>query len=195
MFREKGDKTQNQNSHECSSLFLNANSYHIYLRCLGEQAGLSGGLSDRPESRLLWTHSELSETRSADHQRRDQPSGWDKNLQGWVQQSQPHTLFWQSVSSVGVLEEARFFGIEQLAEQLETLIKVFNQCTRSRLYWSGPIMSLLCLSYILSYLFALFSPLSPPMIIPLWLERSLLDFCWPPQPSQSCVVRYGTQTH
>lgn len=29
-----------------------------------------------------------------------------------------------SLSSAGVLEEARFFGIEQLAEQLETLIKV-----------------------------------------------------------------------
>lgn len=29
-----------------------------------------------------------------------------------------------SLSFAGVLEEARFFGIEQLAEQLETLIKV-----------------------------------------------------------------------
>lgn len=40
-----------------------------------------------------------------------------------------HTVLTFSLSSVGVLEEARFFGIEQLAEQLETLIKVYKECT------------------------------------------------------------------
>lgn len=36
----------------------------------------------------------------------------------------PMPTFSPPLSSAGVLEEARFFGIEQLAEQLETLIKV-----------------------------------------------------------------------
>lgn len=40
-----------------------------------------------------------------------------------------HTLLTFSLFSVGVLEEARFFGIEQLAEQLETLIKVNIECS------------------------------------------------------------------
>lgn len=39
-----------------------------------------------------------------------------------------HAVLTFSLSSVGVLEEARFFGIEQLAEQLETLIKVYKEC-------------------------------------------------------------------
>lgn len=48
-----------------------------------------------------------------------------------------HTVLTFSLSSVGVLEEARFFGIEQLAEQLETLIKVYKECTWNRLKWYG----------------------------------------------------------
>lgn len=45
-----------------------------------------------------------------------------------IQQTALYTVLTFSLSSVGVLEEARFFGIEQLAEQLETLIKVYKEC-------------------------------------------------------------------
>ena len=93
-------------------------------RCVGEQAGLSGGVPDRSQSGLLWTHSELPETRTAHHQRRHQPSGYETHLQTPAQGCRSQSVLTCSVSSAGVLEEARFFGIEQLAEQLETLIKV-----------------------------------------------------------------------
>lgn len=53
----------------------------------------------------------------------------NKTLNVYTANSASHTALTFSLSSVGVLEEARFFGIEQLAEQLETLIKVYEECT------------------------------------------------------------------
>lgn len=104
-----------------------------------------------------------------------------------------HTVLTFSLSSVGVLEEARFFGIEQLAEQLETLIKVYKECTWNRLKWLV-ITCVFVPDIWRPHIFALFSLLSPLMTTPLWPARSLSDSCWPPQPSQSCVVRYKTET-
>lgn len=126
MFREKGDTTQKntQLPPRLISLFAIWHlSSCVWFRCLGEQAGLSGGVPDRSQSRLLWTHSELSETRTAHHQRRHQPSGYNRHTFKRVFSTLQSFLIF-SLSAAGVLEEARFFGIEQLAEQLETLIKV-----------------------------------------------------------------------
>lgn len=103
-----------------------------------------------------------------------------------------YTVLTFSLSSLGVLEEARFFGIEQLAEQLETLIKVYKEC-KWKLNWL--VITCVFVSDILPpRIFVLFSLLCPPMTTPLWPARSLSDSCWPPQPSQSCVVRYKTET-
>lgn len=99
--------------------------FPLDFRCLGEQAGLSGGVSNRPQSGLLWAHPELSETRTAHHQRRHQPFGYDRHtLSTHALVSRLLRVLILSRTPAGVLEEARFFGIEQLAEQLETLIKV-----------------------------------------------------------------------
>lgn len=46
-------------------------------RCLGEQAGRARSVSHWPESRLLWAHIKLPETRTAHYQWRDQSAGYE----------------------------------------------------------------------------------------------------------------------
>lgn len=54
MFREKGeDSLILNNLKQKFDLLIIGVSPHVHFRCLGEQAGLSGSLPDRSQSRLL----------------------------------------------------------------------------------------------------------------------------------------------
>lgn len=67
------------------------------------------------------------------------------------------------INLLGVLEEARFFGIDSLIEHLEIAIKLVNN-SFNRTH-------------------------SQQRTTLLYLEKSLCDSCWQPQPSLSCDVR------
>lgn len=107
-------------------------------RCVGEHARRTWGLLNRPQPWILWAYSQLLETRPAHHQWRHKYTRW---------------AFWRTRINLrrvikfnsfieclpGVLEEARFFGIEQLAEQLEVAIKVIWSLEGKSLTFGGAI--------------------------------------------------------
>lgn len=100
---------------------------------------------------------------------------------------------WKSLFCIliGVLEEARFFGIDSLIEHLEVAIKVrhFLILIRITFVLNDP-MTPIDFFFLIS-----FSRIpNHQRIIHQYPERNLFDFCWPLQPSQSCAARCLKQT-
>lgn len=143
MFRDKSKSwLQRKFLGERVAVCLLLNGFRwICFRCVGEQAGPARGLPHRPQPWILWAYSQLLETRTAHYQRRHKYTGWAMLWilnNGFVSLCQNLTM----ISPPGVLEEARFFGIELLADQLEAGIKVnisvardLQHCTR--LLWTS----------------------------------------------------------
>lgn len=152
-------------------------------RCVGKQAWPTGGVPHRSQSRILWAHPELSQTWTAHHKRWNQPARYKTHTHTCTQM--PELVYFSGLcpflTSVappaGVLEEARFFGIEQLAEQLETLIKVWEHKHPTfyvfgwNFFWVCHVMSV-CV-FVSSFMISLHSRL---MTTHLWPVKSSSGF-------------------